>query len=205
MSVLGEIVATLSGRHFHEYVAEHVLRPAGMSSSDYYTREDWLNDPRIAHPYMYQEDGSRIDAVRNLDAGAVLGGGPGSNAARGFIGSGGGGGFATAGDLVRFATALADDRLVTPAFRELYLSPKVPPTRLTADTRSSHPFGGYGVIAGIVNGERVVGHGGGIGGGNTNWSIYRERDLVGVILCNYDLDIPPIIARERAAVFGDPS
>ncbi|OLF11598.1 hypothetical protein BLA60_11670 [Actinophytocola xinjiangensis] len=203
MSILGEIVAKVTGRYFHEYVAEHILRPAGMSSSDYYTRDDWLTNPRIAHPYMYQEDGSRVDAVRNLDAGAVLGGGPGSNAARGYIGSGGGGGFATAGDLVSFATALGQDRLLTPAFRELYLSPKVPqtPLRTEATGGPDHPFGAYGVVAGLTHGEQVVGHGGGIGGGNTNWSIYRQRDLVGVILCNYDLDIPPIIAREREAVF----
>lgn len=88
-TVLGQIVAAVSGMPFHEYMREHVFLPAGMKHSAYYTRPQWLDDERIAHPYMLQEDGSRIDGVRNLDKGGTLGV-KGSNSARGFIGGGGG-------------------------------------------------------------------------------------------------------------------
>lgn len=51
----------------------------------------------------------------------------------------------------------------------------------------------------------MIGHGGGIGGGGTNWSIYLDIDWTGIILCNYDLDIEPIIEKERHAVTDDMS
>ncbi|MER5620877.1 serine hydrolase domain-containing protein [Streptosporangium sp. NPDC002544] len=209
MEVLGEIVAKVSGKTFWDYVHDHIFVPAGMTRSAYYTRPEWLSDKRIAHPYMYQSDGTRVDAVRNLDKGAVLGGAPGSNAARAFIGSGGGSGFSTAPDLVRFALALQGGRLLDRAYTELYLGGRIPvPPRSKSspvDSARQEAFQGYGVLTPIFNGQRMIGHGGGIGGGGTNWSIYLDIDWTGIILCNYDLDIEPIIEKERHAVTDDMS
>jgi CubicO group peptidase (beta-lactamase class C family) len=203
--ILGEIVATVSGQPFQEYVREHIFKPAGMADSAYFTRARWLTDERIAHPYIYQQDGSRVDGVRNLDAGATINGGFGSNAARGFVGSGGGGGFSTAPDLVRFALALQGDKLLKRPYRELYLGGKVSSPPLggggPADPRRGEPFQAYGPIANSFNDQRIAGHGGGIAGGNTNWSIYLNTEWVGVILANYDLhDFPAIIDQEREAI-----
>lgn len=204
--ILGEIVATVSGQPFQEYVREHVFEPAGMVDSGYYTRTRWLTDERIAHPYIYQRDGSRVDGVRNLAAGATINGGFGSNAARGFVGSGGGGGFSTAPDLVRFALALRGDKLLDRPHRELYLGGKVSSPPLgggPADPRRGESFQAYGPIAAAFNAQRIVSHGGGIAGGNTNWSIYLDTEWVGVILANYDLlEFPPLIDEEREAVAG---
>ncbi|WUI00271.1 beta-lactamase family protein [Spirillospora sp. NBC_00431] len=202
-SILGELVATVSKeKSFHKYVADNIFAPAKMTSTAYYTRPDWLNNKRIAHPYIYQEDGSRVDGVRNLDAGAVLNGGNGTNAARAFIGSGGGGAFSTAPDLVRFSFALESGRLAGRAYSELFMDPKFPRTpRGDADAKTA-TFAGYGPVASISHDQRLVGHGGGIAGGNTNWTIYRDSDWIGVILCNYDLDVGAIIAEERKAVLG---
>ncbi|MFI6498110.1 serine hydrolase domain-containing protein [Nonomuraea typhae] len=204
MEVLGELVAKASGKSFWDYVRDHVFVPAGMTRSGYFTRPQWLSDERIAHPYMYQSDGSRVDAVRNLDKGAVLGGAPGSNAARAFLGNGGGGGFSTAPDLVRFAKALRGGKLLSGPYTELFLNGKVPvpprPQGGDPDPALQEAFQGYGVTAPVYDGQRLIGHGGGIGGGNTNWSIYLDTDWIGIILCNYDLDIQQIIARERQAI-----
>ena len=194
----------MSGRPFHTYVRQNIFLPAGMTSSAYYTRPDWLTDRRIAHPYIYQSDGTRVDGVRNLDAGAVLNGGTGTNAARAFLGSGGGGGFSTVRDLLRFAQALEQPgKLLKRAYAELYLSPKFPPAPLPGmPPPTGYPFAAYGPSSGITNDQRVIGHGGGIAGGNTNWTIYRDSDWFGAILCNYDLDIQTIINQERATVFS---
>ncbi|GAA1565723.1 serine hydrolase domain-containing protein [Kribbella hippodromi] len=203
-SILGEIVEKISGQAFHEYVRLNIFRPAGMTSSAYYTRPDWLTNRRIAHPYIYQSDGTRIDGVRNLDAGAVLNGGQGTNAARAFLGSGGGGGFSSAPDLLKFAQALArPGTLLNSAYTEVYLSAKYPQSPLNGGPPpKGHQFAAYGPISGITANQRLTSHGGGIAGGNTNWTIYRDTDWLGVILCNYDLDIPAIIAQERATVLG---
>ena len=113
-TILGEVVAEVSGKPFHQYVKEHIFEPAGMGSSAYYTRDQWLAIERIAHPYIYQTSTrSRVDGVRNLDAGSTINGGIGSNSARAYIGSGGGGGFASAPDLVRFALAPTGRRHAT--------------------------------------------------------------------------------------------
>lgn len=157
MSALAEIVATVSGQSFWDYVQQHIFAPAGMTGSAYYTREQWLGDKRIAHPYMAQADGTRIDGVRDLDAGTVYSpSGGGANPARSFIGGGGGGGFSTAPDL-------------------------------------------------IDNYHWKIGHGGGMGGTNTNWSVYLDTEWVGVILCNYDYEqqlFQDIMTHERQAIVG---
>jgi CubicO group peptidase (beta-lactamase class C family) len=100
LDALGEIVAKISGTSFWDYVHEHIFGAAGMTGSRYYTRPEWLADPTIAHPYMLQADGSRVDAVRNLKASAVIGG-PGTNPARFFVGLPSVGAFSSAPDLVR--------------------------------------------------------------------------------------------------------
>jgi CubicO group peptidase (beta-lactamase class C family) len=201
--VLGELVAAVSGQPFHEYVREHVFERAGMVDSAYYTRTEWLARERIAHPYMLQEDGSRVDGVRHLDKGGA-GGVKGSNSARAFIGSGGGNGFTTAPDLVRFALALQRDELLKRAYTELYVNAKVsgPPLRQggPADPRRGEAFHAYGPTASIFNDRRYISHGGGIAGGSTNWSIYLDIDWVAVVLCNYDLQIEPIIEAERSRI-----
>ncbi|MEV0383559.1 serine hydrolase domain-containing protein [Nonomuraea sp. NPDC050643] len=200
--VLGELVATVSGLPFHEYVREHVFKVAGMHRSAYHTRPEWLADERIAHPYMLQEDGSRVDGVRNLDKGGT---GPvkGSNSARAFIGSGGGNGFSTAPDLVRFALALQKDELLKRAHIELYVNAKVsgaPMREGLADPARGEAFHAYGPTASVYDDRRYISHGGGVAGGSTNWSIYLDIDWVAVVLCNYDLDVEAIITQERRLI-----
>ncbi|ONI79513.1 hypothetical protein ALI144C_27365 [Actinosynnema sp. ALI-1.44] len=204
MDALGEIVATVSGQPFWDYVEQHIFTTAGMTDSAYCTRTQWESDPRIAHPHMLQADGTRIDGVRNLDAGTVLGA-PGTNPARAFVGAGGGSGFSTAPDLLRFALALQQNKLLKPGFTQVFTCPKVPvppPPNAPLDP-SRLPFHGYGVTAGLLNFGRVIGHGGGIGGGNTNWSIHLDTDWVGIVLCNYDYaDFQDILRQERLAITG---
>ncbi|MFD0475441.1 serine hydrolase domain-containing protein [Nonomuraea thailandensis] len=204
MQILGEIVTTVSGQPFHEYVKEHIFDPAGMTDSAYYTRNDWTTNKQIAHPFLYQEDGSRIDGIRHLDAVSQWPGSPpNANGGRAFIGNGGGHGFSTAPDLVKFALALDGEKLAKRPYIDLFITPKFP-TQPAGGTSPAglHGFMGYGIIAGISRDERTLGHGGGIAGGNTNWTIYRDRDLMGIFLSNYELDTQAIIDQERKAVFG---
>ncbi|MEU7838594.1 serine hydrolase domain-containing protein [Nonomuraea sp. NPDC049129] len=205
--VLGEIVARVSGQTFWDYVRDHIFRPAGMTDSLYYVRPQWLASERFAHPYMYQSDGSRIDGLRNLDKGGSRGV-AGTNSARSYIGTGGGNGFSTAPDLVRFAHALLSHKLLNPAYTALYVSGKFPPAPLAGSP--PRPGGyeslmAYGPISGIFHDQRVISHGGGIAGGNTNWSVYLDMNWTSAILCNYDLDpadFAAIIDLERRAITG---
>ena len=190
--VLGAIVARVSGRSFYDHVRERIFAVAGMTRTDYYTRPQWLSDPRLAHPYALDPSGRRVDVLR-----------AGEGAARMFIGTGGGNGFSTAADLVRFARALLGGKLLNPAYTELFMSPKFPNRPRGAGDPAVRSFTAYGAPAPIHHNRLLFGHGGGAAGESTNWTIYRDLDWVGVILCNYDqIDLETVIGRERALVTG---
>ncbi|GAA2580384.1 serine hydrolase domain-containing protein [Actinomadura fulvescens] len=203
-TLLGELIAKVAGMPFQEYVRKHIFLPARMTGAGYYNRAQWLSDKRIAHPYMYQKDGSRVDAVRNLDKGAVYGdAGGGSNSARNWMGTGGGNGFASALDMLRFSVAVRRGTLLSRPFHELYVNGKIsaPPLRPSDDPKRGEGFHAYGPAVSLYDGERVITHGGGAGGISTNWSVYLDLDWSATILCNYDLrSIEPIIALERRLV-----
>ncbi|MEU6721463.1 serine hydrolase domain-containing protein [Nonomuraea sp. NPDC046802] len=207
-NLLGELVAKVSGKSFQDYVRQNIFLPAGMKDSAYYDRRQWLADKRIAHPYMYQKDGTRVDAVRNLDKGSVYGdAGQGSNSARGWMGTGGGNGFATAPDLVRFAIALQAGKLASRPYTELYMNGKISAKPLKEDTSGNslrgETFQAYGPVAPTFNNQRIITHGGGAGGISTSWSLYLDMDWTAVILSNYDLQsIEPLIDMERRLITG---
>lgn len=48
---LGEIVQQVSGQSYYNYIRQHIFQVAGMSQSDFYTRPQRAQNPRIAHPY----------------------------------------------------------------------------------------------------------------------------------------------------------
>jgi len=189
---LGAIVAAVSGQSFYDYVRTHVFAPAGMTRTDFYTRPQWLTDQRIAHPYTLDASGQRVDALRT-----------GQGASRMFIGTGGGNAFSTAPDLVRFACALRDGKLLNPAYIELYMSAKLPMRQRGAADPAVRTFMAYGATAPIVNNHRLLTHGGGAAGESTNWTIYRDQDWCGVILSNYDqIDLTAMINQERKPIVG---
>ncbi len=191
---LGAIVAAVSGQSFYDYVRTHIFAPAGMTRTDFYTRPQRLTDRRIAHPYTLDASGQRVDALRT-----------GEGASRMFIGTGGGNAFSTAPDLVRFACALQDGKLLNPAFTELYVSAKFPMRPRGAADPAVRSFMAYGATAPIVNNHRLLTHGGGAAGESTNWTIYRDLDWCGVILSNYDqIDLTAMINQERNPIVGRP-
>jgi CubicO group peptidase (beta-lactamase class C family) len=198
LAMAAQIVEAVSGMTFWDYVHEHVFGRSGMTGSAYYTREQWLTDEHIAHPYMVQADGSRVDAVRNLDKGSVSPPIQGRNPGRSFIGYASGDGFATAPDLARFAEALSDGTLLDRPYADLFAGAKLPGPAPTS-------FAAYTMPVAIIGGQWVIGRGGGAGGIGANWDIYPDTGWVGVVLSNYD-DIPllEILQQEVQAVTGQP-
>ncbi|MFF4236180.1 serine hydrolase domain-containing protein [Actinomadura geliboluensis] len=192
--VVVQIVEAVSGMTFWDYVQKHIFERCGMTGSGYYTRPQWLADEHIARSYMRQADGSRVDAVRNLDKGSPHPGMAGMNNARNFVPDGG---FVTAPDMVRFAEALYDGTVLDPRWADVYTSVKAP------NFRGSPGFTTYGPTAHIVEGQWKLGRGGPHPGSSTYYSIYPDSGWVGVILSNYD-DIPlqEITGRQTQAITG---
>ncbi|WP_199443798.1 serine hydrolase domain-containing protein [Umezawaea beigongshangensis] len=196
LAIAAQIVEAVTGTTFWDHVHEHVFARCGMTGSAFYTRQQWLTDEHIAHSYMVQTDGSRVDAVRNLDEGTSNPYIPDRNPARAFIGNASGDAFATAPDLVRFANALYDGTVLARPYADLFAGPKLP----AHDPTSYHT---YTMPTSIIGGQWVFGRGGVAGGSAANWSVYPDTGWVGVTLCNVD-DVPflEVCRQETKAITG---
>lgn len=198
LAMAAQIVEAVSGMTFWDYVHQHVFGRCGMNASAFYTREQWLTDEHIAHPYLLQADGSLVDAVRNLDQGSLDPNIAGRNPGRDFIGYASGGGFATAPDLVRFAQALHHGTVLDRPYADVFAGAKLPGPVPTS-------YEAYTMPVSIINGQWVIGRGGGGGGVGANWSIYPDTGWVGVVLSNQDgVPLLDICLREAEAITGAP-
>ncbi|MEU7583534.1 serine hydrolase domain-containing protein [Streptomyces sp. NPDC041068] len=203
------IVEAVTGTTYWDYVEEHIFGRCGMTGTAFYTRPQWLTDRHIAHSYMRQADGGRVDAVRHLDKGSPDPLQLGKNPARSFIDFPGDGGFATAPDLVRFAHALGDGTVLDRPYAELFMGAKIPLApqggglREGLGTPADASFATYMMPVSLINGQWVNGRAGVNPGSFASWNIYPDTGWVGVILGNYD-DVPfqEIIQREMQAIIG---
>ena len=163
--LLGRVIERVSGMSYYEYVAKHIYAPAGMTSSG--------SDP---------ED----SVVKNRSIGYMRAGGtqwqPNTNTLP-WRGTSAGGGYSTVGDLLRFADALRQHKLLDAAHTEMLTTGKV-----------ETPGGGkyaYGFGDNTSNGLRCFGHNGGAPGMNGNLEICDDGYVVAV-LANMD---PPAAGR----------
>jgi len=215
--LLGTIVARISGSSYFDYVRKEIFRPARMNDTAFVTAPRWSRDPGIAHPYVKQASGERVDDV----------------AGRVFIGTPAGDAFSTCADMDRFARALLGNRLLdSPATRTL-LAGKVPlgPPRqgpppsgsgVTGTTRAvtspspPPPPGGsgprpqatlqcYGPIGALIQDRWTFGHGGGAPGESTGIEFRPDGEWVVVALSNYDRDaVLPVVGMARRLIMDAP-
>ena len=173
--VLGAIIEKVSGQSYDDYVRQHVFEPAGMTRA-------------ALHPKSRLPPDAAVGLTRMERPGPPPGPGAGepprpsgprrSNLARlPGRGSPAGGGYATAGDLLRFAKALLEHRLLDRETTDLVLEGKVDAPRGRY---------GYGFGSRQVGAARVVGHNGGFPGVNAELQIVPETRDVVVVLSNYD-------------------
>lgn len=162
MLLLGVVVEKASGQNYFEYIREHVYGPAGMTNSDCYELDRPVEN--LAEGYFKDEAG----AWKNNLFLHVLKGGPA------------GGGYSTVRDLHRFARSLQGGKLVSrAALEEMWRDP----------ARARYGFG-FGVLE--TPAGKIVGHGGGFTGLNSNLDIFLDKDLVAVVMSNYHMGAEPL-------------
>lgn len=158
--LLGALIEKVSGMSYYDYVRSHIFQPAGMTSTDSLTE---------------------ADAVPNRSIGYMKGPGgwaPNTDTLP-WRGTAAGGGYSTAGDLLRFAQALESGKLISKA-------------SLAAATTPHKEDYGYGFG---IEGEgplRSYGHNGGAPGMNGDLRIYPQSGYVVIALSNLD---PPAATR----------
>jgi CubicO group peptidase (beta-lactamase class C family) len=167
--LLGRIIEEVSGLSYDDYLEANVFAPAAMRSSGMRPESEVL--PRRALAYT-SAGGPLASAADTLP----------------YRGASAGGGYATVGDMARFANALMAGRLL----------PKAAYAHLTTGgvTTADGVFHPFDFTGKDPAGRRFLGHGGGAPGMNGELRIYPDQGFIVVVLANRD---PP--AAQRLAAF----
>jgi D-alanyl-D-alanine carboxypeptidase len=164
--LLGLVIEKVSGQSYYDYVTEHVYAPAGMTATG--SEPEDVAVPGRSTGYMLDPDGRLVPNTDTLP----------------YRGTSAGGGYTTVGDLLKFANALQQNKLLDAQYTQLLTTGKV-------DT----PTGGryaYGFEDQQFNGLRCFGHGGGAPGMNGDLEICPADGYIVAVLANVD---PPAASR----------
>jgi CubicO group peptidase (beta-lactamase class C family) len=172
MLLLGVVIESVTGGSYFDYIRENIYEPAGMKNSDCYDMDRPVKNLAIGYT---REDG---EWANNLYLHVVRGGPAG-------------GGFSTVEDLLRFARALRGHKLLSPEGTETVWSPK---------PELGSPNYGFGFGVGGGEGQRIVGHGGGFAGINSNLDIFLDSGYTAVVMSNYDMGAEPIRQKMRELI-----
>jgi D-alanyl-D-alanine carboxypeptidase len=164
--LLGVLIERVSGQSYYDYVRQHVYAPAGMASTGSEPEDQAVPDRSVGYTK------SEPDAPWRPNTDTLP-----------YRGTSAGGGYSTVDDLLRFATALQQHKLLDAHFTELLTTGK-PGT----------PGDGYayGFEDRTINGVRCFGHGGGSPGMNGDLKICPDVGWGVAVLANLD---PPIAGR----------
>lgn len=102
--VLGLIIERLSGQSYYDYVRDHIFKPAGMTNTASYAVDETVAN-RAVGLTRRGPDGPLPERAPNTPT-------------LPYRGSSAGGGYSTAADMVKFAQALAADKLTSPKWTE---------------------------------------------------------------------------------------
>ena len=172
MLLLGVVIERVSGQSYYDYVEQHVFRPAGMTHSGSVPEDQAVPDRSVG--YMRQS-GAWTPNTNTLP----------------YRGTSAGGGYSSVGDLVAFAEALMNHKLLNAEYTSMLITGKV-------DVAEGRKYA-YGFEDARLNGDGAVGHGGGAPGMNGDLRIYPRSGYVIAVLSNLD---PP--AASQITSFVDP-
>ncbi|PZQ59548.1 MAG: hypothetical protein DI570_15695 [Phenylobacterium zucineum] len=173
--VLGAVIEKVTGQPWKAYVAEHVFRPAGMTRTGGLGAGERPADRAVGYRFPWGDPLGLKGRSANWDM-----------ATRAISC---GGGFSTAGDMVRFVQALKAGKLVKPETLKLL---------------TTHPEGGlaeYGLGLELIPtkaGRLIVGHDGGgpHSGINSDAKIVWETGYAYAVLGNYDSPFAQTVGKD---------
>jgi D-alanyl-D-alanine carboxypeptidase len=157
--LLGAVIEKVSRQSYYDYVREHIYEPAGMTLSGSEPETEAVADRSVGYTRM-----GGHDLEPNTDT-------------LPYRGTSAGGGYSTVEDLLKFANALQDHKLLDREFTDMLTTGKV-------EARGA----GYafGFEDEMINGIRCFGHGGGAPGMNGDLKICPGPAHVVAVLSNLD-------------------
>jgi len=160
--LLGLVVEKASGQDYYDYVREHILKPAGMNSTDSLPEDQPVSDRSVGY--------TKIDSPAwrpNMDT-------------LPYRGTSAGGGYSTGEDLLAFANGLESHKLLDVKHVDLLTTGKVETPR----GGSKYAYGFSDEVS--ADGARCFGHGGGAPGMNGELKICPQSGYVIAVLANMD-------------------
>jgi D-alanyl-D-alanine carboxypeptidase len=172
--VLGLIIEAVTGQDYYDYIRTQVYAPAGMGNSDHFNKVE--TDSGKATGYFVPHEPGATELISNFND-------------LGHIGSPAGGGYASANDLLKFATALYDGSLIDEQHREEMTTYKV--------KQGANEGYAYLFADGRINGRRYIGHNGGAPGINAEFSVFTDSGYTIVVLSNTGSNASPVADQIR--------
>jgi CubicO group peptidase (beta-lactamase class C family) len=173
--ILGRIIEVASGENYFDYIRRHVFEPAGLHNTDYFDAD--IDTPNRATGYTNFIDlGNnnyefRLGQTRNTQLRTTVRGNPQ------------GGAFATAPDLLRYANALKNGKLISSTDFADMTTAKVEARRIDAAVT----YWGYGFEIETIGGKHVMGHTGGDFGVSSVFRMYPDAgNYTVIVLSNTD-------------------
>jgi CubicO group peptidase (beta-lactamase class C family) len=167
MFLLGVVIEKVTGEDYFEHIRKVIYEPAGMMNSDCYEMDYPVENLAIG----YSPDPKSPYGWQNNLYKHVIKGGPA------------GGGFSTVKDLHKFALALLGGKYVSKeSLKEMW----------TDHLGASYGYG-FSVATGAAG--KVVGHGGGFPGINSNLDIYLDSGYIVAVMSNTDRGASPVAAK----------
>ncbi len=169
-SLLGAIIELKTGKSYEAAMRELVFDPAGLKETGY-TKPAWDGD-RIVQGYEGSERWGTVLERPMAEDGPYW-----ALRANGGI-------YSTSTDMLKWAQALLDDRVLSPKSREMMWIPHVDETNGDGDS-----WYGYGwVVLQLDDGSRLVTHNGGNGILFADFAIVPEKNIVAFLQTNVVAD-----------------
>lgn len=151
--LLGLIAQAVTGRDYYDLARERIYQRAGMTQAGHYRRDDTASGAALGYLADGSDDRKRL-ALRGSPAG---------------------GGYASAHDLLAFANALLEGKLVRPATL----------ARMTTGQAAMGPDMAYGFGFGVSAGpEKHFGHDGGTPGTNSSFEVFPDSGYIVIVQSN---------------------
>jgi CubicO group peptidase (beta-lactamase class C family) len=176
--ILGRVIEEVSGQSYADYLEEHIFQPAGMTATG--IDEPSLVLPHRASGYTWNGEtysNSEFVDLSNVGAAGVL--------------------YSTVGDMYKWDRALYSDKLLSPAAREAFFTPRI--------SKGDGSRYAYGWAIRETPEHTLAEHSGGVNGFVTFVIRDPATELYVVVLSNVENLVALDVAQGLAAIaYGEP-
>ncbi len=175
MFMLGLVIEQITGMTYYQFVRENIFIPAQMDQTESLDLQFPVHNAAIGYSFHGKQNQWRNNLFIHDKKGGPAGGG-----------------YSTARDLFKFASALQSHSLLNQTLTEKAFAPK---TEFNAGNY------GFGFIVWNRNGRAVVGHNGSFPGVSTQLEMHPDAGYTIVVLSNHSFGADPVIAKAHQ-LFG---